>query len=265
MRNKSSTSDPEFFRIVERRVPTYTLSEAISICEHSAMEANAVLDIDRGVVLRSVGFEGLLPKNGTIRLVDLHSLILPPFYDVVVKMYCRSAREVLAMEGGEAHLKGTHVEMLFPSTVKRPNPFGGFDYQILCIKSRPCLIQYPNGGLSFGALNGFDVEGIYRNDYFPIHPIIRQGKREMVEESNMVIKMAAPYIFSHLKVFTSREWDLLEFLSKGYANPEIAAILEISVFTVETIRRNIKRKVKALFPSLNEVGVAIRLKEMGCI
>lgn len=265
MTSKSFTSDPDFLRIVKRRVQTYTLSEAIFICENNPMEANALLDIERGVVLRSVGFEGFLPKKKTIHLADLHSLILPPLFDVEVKAYCRSAREVLAMEGGEAHLKGTHVEILFPSSVKRPNPFGGEDYQLMCITSRPCLIQYPDGSLSFGALNGFDVKGIYRKDYFPIHPIIRQGKREMVEESNMVVRMAAPYIFAQLKVLTPRELDITECLGKGCNNPEMAEILGISVFTVETTRRNIRKKVKALFPSLNEVGMAMRLKEMGCI
>lgn len=261
--SKYYTSDRDLQRTFEHRVPTITLSQAKAILAKGSLGPRVLIDILGKEVHLAVGFESLLPKKRDITLADVHGLILP-FYEVVVKAYCRSAREVLASQGN-GHLKGTHVEILFPSTVKRPNAFGGHDYRLLELRSEPFLLEYPDGQISFGSFNYFSEKGIFRNDYFPIAPIIMRGREEMVAESNKVITMAAPYIFAQLKIWTKAELDVMEMLAQGRNNREIASLFGVVESTIVTHRRNAKRKIRRIFSCLNEVDVAYKLKEMGCI
>jgi DNA-binding NarL/FixJ family response regulator len=58
--------------------------------------------------------------------------------------------------------------------------------------------------------------------------------------------------------FTKREVEILKLLKKSYTNEQIAAVLNLSVYTVETHRKNINNKLnfsskKEFYDFLNEM------------
>ena len=69
-----------------------------------------------------------------------------------------------------------------------------------------------------------------------------------------------PDNFSKGHQFTKREVEVLKLLKKSYTNEQIAAVLHLSVYTVETHRKNINNKLnfsskKEFYDFLNEMDL----------
>ncbi|MCL1668799.1 response regulator transcription factor [Elizabethkingia ursingii] len=59
---------------------------------------------------------------------------------------------------------------------------------------------------------------------------------------NDIMKDQDPFVMHHK--LSPREMDIIHLIKEGNATKQIAALLELSVFTVETHRKNINRKLK---------------------
>ena len=253
---------------IPRRAPFLSPAEAEARCDHQNAQAKAIVIFGRNgkkeVSMRDFGpFKSILPQK--VQLEHLHGLILTQFYLVVVKSLCRALQEILVKDGFE-HLKGSYFEICCPSIVKRPNPFGGYDFRMLEVRSEPILIEWSEGNFSFAVILGLSLKGVYKREYMVIQPILmRNDDDELVKEANAAVVMAAKFIFKKLKIWTPRQYDVAELILEGRDNKEIAAEFGIVESTVETHKRNMKKRVKEVFPDLDHIDMAFKLREMGCI
>lgn len=54
--------------------------------------------------------------------------------------------------------------------------------------------------------------------------------------------------FSQAYKLTRREWDVIQLIKKGHSNQQISDILNLSIYTTETHRKNIMQKLKLKTP-----------------
>lgn len=245
MDEATATAHKILVKSIKTRVQSYSLAYAIQACksQHFQSQAMAVVNILTKELLFAEGFKAWFPRKKVIKLEDLHGLI-QDFYSILVKNYCRSAREVLS-NGSHSRLKDTYVQMLFPSTIKRNED----DYYVMNIITQPVILALENGDEVMGALLWFETLGACDKDsYFQITPFVKRSKDnlELVKESNKVVELAAPYILEKLHLLTEAEWDVLQLLNMGWSNERIAKKLKITLWTVKTHRSNISEKVKSI-------------------
>jgi len=99
--------------------------------------------------------------------------------------------------------------------------------------------EYISTALSHGA-KGYLLKDVPTEDIKTAIDRVMTGERYMC--TGAVVSLA-PKSYGDREALTSREQTILLHLAQGASNKEVALTLEISVRTVETHRKNIKRKL----------------------
>lgn len=100
-------------------------------------------------------------------------------------------------------------------------------------------LEYINTALSHGAM-GYLLKDVPTDEIKEAIDIVMQGRRYLCAGAARAIRPAGDEAREPL---TSREQTILLELAQGKSNKDVAQALEISVRTVETHRKNIKRKL----------------------
>lgn len=260
---KTYSSDEDRVKRLHPLIPTLTLEAAqTEVCSRTPTGACVIVDISKGRVVYRHRMDMLLHLSDA-NLKDLHDLILNDFYRLQVKAYCHAAGEILGTEG-YAHLgkKGVKFVQVFPGKVQGRNYLDRKENSLILQQSEPFILEYPDSAHSFAVIDTYQIIAVHRGDYFPIAPMFMKDGLLLENETKIMVKNAIRYIYSRLP-FKKRHLDILEILSKGKKSQDIAAILHIAESTVEAYRRDIRSVVKRIFPDLNEVKMAMKLREMG--
>ncbi len=99
--------------------------------------------------------------------------------------------------------------------------------------------EYIQTALSYGAV-GYILKDVPTEEIKTAIDTVLQGKQYLCTGANAAL---APKTKDGRETLTSREQTVLLELAQGRSNKEVAIKLEISVRTVETHRKNIKRKL----------------------
>lgn len=99
--------------------------------------------------------------------------------------------------------------------------------------------EYIGAALSHGAM-GYVLKDVPTEDVKEAIDAVMRGEQFLCTGAQAAIK---PKIRDGREPLTGREQTILLELAQGKANKEVAAALDISVRTVETHRKNIKRKL----------------------
>lgn len=129
------------------------------------------------------------------------------------------------------------------------------------------FVQYvkPRNGKDFSPLITFTKSTKLQNGLVPCLSFIPQDFDSMAKKMEQVVKMDQ-FKLKHFKRFqqlTEREIEVLKLLANGLNNPQIADKLFLSRQTVETHRKNLKRKLELRsFRDLMRYAFAFNLVEV---
>ncbi|MFK7937805.1 MAG: response regulator [Roseovarius sp.] len=99
--------------------------------------------------------------------------------------------------------------------------------------------EYISSALSHGAM-GYVLKDVPTDEIKIAIDTVMQGQRYLCTGAQGSLE---PYDSSNREQLTNREQTILLQLAQGQSNREVAEVLDISVRTVETHRKNIKRKL----------------------
>lgn len=115
------------------------------------------------------------------------------------------------------------------------------------------LSMHSDEGYVLRALNagakGYLVKSSAEGDLIDAIRAVSRGRAFFsAEVSRMLVddyvrEMRARGVTDSYELLTAREREILQLLAEGNANKEIAALLNLSLFTVETHRRNLQEKL----------------------
>lgn len=192
--------------------------------------------------------------NDTVRaatkvlIIDDHPMvaegiqsILESYEDLIIVGTCNSARtaienldgydpDVILMDLNMPDLGGlTATEIILE---QRP----GTRILVLSMHDSP---EYISTALSHGAM-GYILKDVPTDEIKQAIDAVMAGKRYMCTGASGSLK---PKEEDTREALTGREQTILLQLAQGKSNKEVAVVLDISVRTVETHRKNIKRKL----------------------
>lgn len=99
--------------------------------------------------------------------------------------------------------------------------------------------EYISSALNHGAM-GYLLKDVSTEEVKRAIDVVMSGQRYLCQGASISIKPASP---DGREALTSREQTILLELAQGKSNKDVAQALDISVRTVETHRKNIKRKL----------------------
>lgn len=99
--------------------------------------------------------------------------------------------------------------------------------------------EYISAALSHGA-KGYALKDVPTEDIYTAIKTVMKGEKFLCTGATAALK---PKTSDGRETLTSREQTILLELAQGKSNKDVASVLEISVRTVETHRKNIKRKL----------------------
>jgi two-component system NarL family response regulator len=99
--------------------------------------------------------------------------------------------------------------------------------------------EYISTALSHGA-KGYVLKDVPTDEIKRAIDVVMTGTQYLCEGAQVAL---SPKIMDGREPLTSREQEILLQLAQGQSNKDVAAHLDISVRTVETHRKNIKRKL----------------------
>ena len=92
-------------------------------------------------------------------------------------------------------------------------------------------------------LKNIDIKALKKTIEMVLHPKFVNKYKEKITKDHLFEIMSMQY------KITKREWEIIQFLKLGETNKQISERLFLSVFTIETHRKNIMQKLKLKTPS----------------
>jgi DNA-binding NarL/FixJ family response regulator len=92
-------------------------------------------------------------------------------------------------------------------------------------------------------LKNIDIKALKKTIEMVLHPKFVNKFKEKITKDHLFEIMSMQY------KITKREWEIIQFLKLGETNKQISERLFLSVFTIETHRKNIMQKLKLKTPS----------------
>ena len=92
-------------------------------------------------------------------------------------------------------------------------------------------------------LKNIDIKALKKTIEMVLHPKFVNRYKEKITKDHLFEIMSMQY------KITKREWEIIQFLKLGETNKQISERLFLSIFTIETHRKNIMQKLKLKTPS----------------
>jgi two-component system nitrate/nitrite response regulator NarL len=92
-------------------------------------------------------------------------------------------------------------------------------------------------------LKNIDIKALKKTIEMVLHPKFVNKYKEKITKDHLFEIMSMQY------KITKREWEIIQFLKLGETNKQISERLFLSIFTIETHRKNIMQKLKLKTPS----------------
>ena len=246
-------------------IPEFDLDEARKLMmEGSGSSANILINITLGTIVSShraswiLGFQPMNPKQ-------LRELNFSRFYQSQNRRYTKAAVETLFQDGFEhlAH-KNIRFEINVPSRIQYTNEYGARLYKLFHRISRPFYLL-ADGQRYFASIETYQPIGVHWGNFSPLRPSFTRNGIPLEAESGALIRMGNQYIRKDMrKIFTPKEWDILEEMADTPKAKEIAILYGQNLYTIKDHFKNIREKVRInVDPKLRISDFARALYETG--